>query len=49
MEELKKKKRLLKTLSRKALAVAVGAALMVQAYVPTIASAADETQYISEV
>ena len=42
-------KRFFKALSSKALAVAVGAAVMGQAYAPTIASAADETQYISEV
>ena len=43
------KKRVLKTLCSKALAVTVGAAMMMQAYGPTIASAAEETQYISEV
>ena len=43
------KKRVLKTLCNKALAVTVGAAMMMQAYGPTIASAAEDTQYISEV
>lgn len=43
------KKRVLKTLCSKALAVTVGAAMMMQAYGPTFASAAEETQYISEV
>ena len=43
------KKRVLKTLCSKALAVTVGAAMMMQAYGPTIASAAEDKLYISEV
>ena len=43
------KKRVLKTLCSKALAVTVGAAMMMQVYGPTIASAAEDKLYISEV
>ena len=43
------KKRIFKMLCSKALAFITGAALMVQAYVPTIANAAEETKYIREV
>ena len=43
------KKRVLKTLCSKALAVTVGATMMMQAYGPTIASAAEDKLYISEV
>ena len=43
------KKRVLKTLCSKALAVTVGATMTMQAYGPTIASAAEDKLYISEV
>ena len=43
------KKRFIKKISSKALAVAVGAAVAVQAYGPMLASADEDTQYISEV
>ena len=43
------KKRFIKKICSKALAAVTGAAVFASAYAPTLASAADETKYISEV